>query len=92
MPEYAARGAGSLHASGVSVTMGVMRDECERLISGYATLANSKIHRMARRHMQRFGRVSSFFFSSFGQNKTRTKVVAGGRGSGVGAAKRGVDR
>ncbi|KAL3805738.1 hypothetical protein ACHAW5_003818 [Stephanodiscus triporus] len=56
VPEYAARGAGSLHASGVSVTMGVMREECERLISGYATLANSKIHRMARRHMQRFGR------------------------------------
>ena len=59
--EYASRGAGTLHASGLSVTMGAAatRGGCESLISGYAALANSKLQRMARQHMRRFGRVSS---------------------------------
>lgn len=58
IPENAAKGAGSLHAAGVSVTMGVMQEDCQHLIEGYAQLANTKLQRMARQHMKRFGRVS----------------------------------
>ena len=57
IPEYSARGAGTLHAAGVSVTMGVLQEECHNLISRYSRLANSKLARMARQHMKRFGRV-----------------------------------
>ncbi|KAL7547615.1 hypothetical protein ACHAWF_010906 [Thalassiosira exigua] len=56
VPEDAARGAGTLHAAGVSVTMGVLEEDCERLIEGYAKRANSKLARMARQHLRRFGR------------------------------------
>ena len=55
-PDSSAAGAGALHASGVSVTMGVMQEECHHLIEGYTQLANSKVQRMARQHMKRFGR------------------------------------
>lgn len=56
VPENAAQGAGTLHAAGVSVTMGVMEEDCQRLIEGYAQLANQKLQRMARQHAKRFGR------------------------------------
>jgi len=56
--ENAAKGAGTLHGAGVSVTMGVMSEDCNGLIAGYAELANTKIQKMARQHMKRFGRVS----------------------------------
>mmetsp|Transcript_20292 Transcript_20292/g.38296 ORF Transcript_20292/g.38296 Transcript_20292/m.38296 type:complete len:565 (+) Transcript_20292:225-1919(+) len=56
IPEDAAKGAGALHAAGVSVTMGVMEKDCQKLIEGYAQLANEKVQRMARQHMKRFGR------------------------------------
>jgi len=52
----AARGAASLHAAGVSVTMGVSGDECRRLVSGYAALAASPLQSEARRHRLRHGR------------------------------------
>lgn len=58
--ENAAEGAGRLHASGISVTMGVRQDECMDLIKGYRELCNTKLQRMARQHMKRFGRVSLF--------------------------------
>ena len=57
--ENSFKGAEQLHASGVSVTMGVLQEDCQRLIEGYTELANSKMQRMARQHMKRFGRVSS---------------------------------
>ena len=57
--ENATKGAGTLHANGVSVSMGVLQEECQHLIEGYTILANSKMQRMARQHMRRFGRVSS---------------------------------
>ena len=57
VPERAARGAGALHAAGVSVTMGVLREDCAALISEYAQLANSKARRGARQHAARTGRV-----------------------------------
>jgi pyrimidine deaminase RibD-like protein len=56
VPESAAKGAGTLHAAGVSVTMGVLQEDCQQLIEGYAELANTKLQRMARQHMKRFGR------------------------------------
>lgn len=56
--ENATKGAGTLHANGVSVSMGVLQEECQHLIEGYTILANSKMQRMARQHMRRFGRVS----------------------------------
>ena len=54
--ENASKGAGSLHAAGVSVTMGILQDECNRLIESYANLCNSKVHRMARHHFRIHGR------------------------------------
>ena len=51
------KGAEQLHASGVSVTMGILQEDCQHLIEGYTELANSKMQRMARQHMKRFGRV-----------------------------------
>ena len=59
IPENAAEGAGRLHASGVSVTMGIRQEECMDLIKGYTALCNTKLQRMARQHFKRFGRVSS---------------------------------
>lgn len=56
IPENAAKGAGALHAAGVSVTMGVLEEESQSLIEGYAVLANGKLQRMARQHMRKFGR------------------------------------
>mmetsp|Transcript_19826 Transcript_19826/g.34144 ORF Transcript_19826/g.34144 Transcript_19826/m.34144 type:complete len:765 (+) Transcript_19826:231-2525(+) len=56
VPENAAKGAGTLHAAGVSVTMGVNQEDCMHLIEGYTQLANSKLQRMGRQHMNRFGR------------------------------------
>ena len=56
VPEDAARDAGTLHAAGVSVTMGVLEEDCERLIEGCARRANSQLTRMARQHLRRFGR------------------------------------
>ena len=58
--ENSFKGAEQLHASGVSVTMGVLQEDCQHLIEGYTELANSKMQRMARQHMKRFGRVSSY--------------------------------
>jgi len=55
-PEYATKGAGSLHAVGVSVTMGILQEECQDLIKGYTEFCNTKFQRMARQHMKRFGR------------------------------------
>lgn len=56
VPENSAVGAGRLHAAGVSVTMGVRQEECMELIKGYTTLCNTKLQRLARQHMKRFGR------------------------------------
>jgi hypothetical protein len=59
VPENASEGAGRLHAAGVSVTMGILQGECQDLIKEYTALCNTKIQRMARQHMKRFGRVSA---------------------------------
>lgn len=63
IPENAAEGAGRLHAAGVSVTMGVRQEECMDLIKGYTALCNTKLQRLARQHMKRFGRVSCTVFA-----------------------------
>lgn len=60
IPEYANKGASHLHASGLSVTMGVEEEECENLISEYASLAMTQLHRMARAHFNGTGRVSEY--------------------------------
>ncbi len=62
IPENAAKGASTLHAAGVSVSMGVLHEDCQHLIEGYSQLANSKLQRMARQHMKRFGRVREWRF------------------------------
>ena len=54
--ENASKGAGSLHAAGVSVTMGILQDDCNHLIESYAETVNSKVHRMARNHFRIHGR------------------------------------
>lgn len=59
IPDNAAEGAGRLHASGVSVTMGVRQEECMELIKGYTALCNTKLQRRARQFKKRFGRVRS---------------------------------
>ncbi|KAL7489383.1 hypothetical protein ACHAW6_014978 [Cyclotella cf. meneghiniana] len=56
VPEYATEGAGRLHAAGVSVSMGIRQQECQDLIKGYTALCSTKLQRMARQHMRRFGR------------------------------------
>lgn len=38
--------------------MGTLQEECMDLIKGYTALCNTKLQRMARQHMKRFGRVS----------------------------------
>ena len=60
IPEYANKGASHLHASVLSVTMGVEEEECENLISEYASLAMTQLHRMARAHFNGTGRVSEY--------------------------------
>ena len=58
VPEKKAEGAAALHSLGLSVTMGVEEGECEGMVREYGELANSKLHRMARKHYKRFNRVS----------------------------------
>ena len=65
MPEFASKGASSLHSSGLDVSMGsVLFDECSQLIEEYSEMANSKLQRMARKHFQQFGRPLGFLHCS----------------------------
>ena len=57
IPERAMEGAARLHSAGISVSLGVEQEECERLIEDYAELANSKLQVMSRKFAERFGRV-----------------------------------
>jgi pyrimidine deaminase RibD-like protein len=58
IPERATEGAATLHSAGISVSMGVEQQDCERLIEQYAELANSKLQIMSRKFAERNGRVS----------------------------------
>jgi len=64
IPENAMKGADSLHNAGLSITMGIQQEDCEKLISEYATLALSKLHRMARKHFERTERPLGFMHCS----------------------------
>jgi len=56
IPERATEGAATLHSAGLSVTMGILQQECESLVSNYGALATTKLQRMARRHLAQHGR------------------------------------
>ena len=64
MAERATKGASLLHSSGVQVTMGVHQEGCEELIAEYASLANTKLHRIARTQVKQFGRPLGFLHCS----------------------------
>jgi len=64
VPEKKAEGAAALHSLGLSVTMGVEEGECEGMVREYGELANSKLHRMARKHYKRFNRPLGFLHCS----------------------------
>ena len=63
--ERTLKGAASLNAAGISVSLGrVMREECDELIEEYSLIANSRLRRMARTHFERFGRPLGFLHCS----------------------------
>jgi hypothetical protein len=62
--ERATKGASLLHASGLNVEIGVHREQCEELIAEYAQLANTKLHRVARKQVKQFGRPLGFLHCS----------------------------
>jgi len=62
--ERATKGAALLHDSGIHVEIGVHRELCEELIKEYAQLANTKLHRFARKHVKQFGRPLGFLHCS----------------------------
>ena len=65
IPEFASKGASALHSAGIDVSMGtVLMEECESLIEEYSKMANSKLHRMARKHFQQFKRPLGFLHCS----------------------------
>jgi hypothetical protein len=64
VPERATIGAATLHSSGLDVTMGLLRDDCQDLVEQYAIMANSKLQRMARKHMQLHQRPLGFLHCS----------------------------
>lgn len=58
VPEKSGKGAQALHrALGLDVSMGrTLTEECLELITPYIERVNSKFHKMARNHRQRYGR------------------------------------
>jgi hypothetical protein len=62
--ERATKGASLLHSSGLNVDIGVHRERCEELIAEYAHLANTKLHRIARKQVKQFGRPLGFLHCS----------------------------
>jgi pyrimidine deaminase RibD-like protein len=57
IPEKATEGSAALHDAGLEVVLGVEEEACQELIQEYSKLANSKLHRYARRHFERTGQV-----------------------------------
>lgn len=62
--DKATEGASSLYAAGIQVSIGVLQEECEGLVSQYAELANSKLQVMARKHSERYGKPLGFLHCS----------------------------
>jgi len=63
--QISSEGAASLHSAGISVTMGVEQEKSQDIISTYTELANSRLHKMARNHLNKKKRVRQkepFFF------------------------------
>jgi pyrimidine deaminase RibD-like protein len=65
IPEYATKGAKTLHQAGLEVSMGlVCVDECQALIEQYTERAHSKLQVMARQHRRSFQRPLGFLHCS----------------------------
>uniref|UniRef100_A0A7S4RRL6 CMP/dCMP-type deaminase domain-containing protein n=1 Tax=Ditylum brightwellii TaxID=49249 RepID=A0A7S4RRL6_9STRA len=62
--ERTSKGAALLHGAGISVSMGILQEECENLISEYSKLTNSKLHAMARKHFRKYQRPLGFLHCS----------------------------
>lgn len=62
--ERSSKGASALHSSGLEVKMGIEREECENLVEGYSKLVNTKLQKMARKHLQSTGRPLGFLHCS----------------------------
>lgn len=61
----ATQGARTLHQAGLTVSLGsALPAACQALIRDYASLTNSKLHRMARQHSRLFGRPLGFLHCS----------------------------
>lgn len=57
VPEYSGKGAAALQAAGIAVShFTELADECDAVIQDYAVIANGKLQRMAREHLEIFGR------------------------------------
>jgi hypothetical protein len=62
--ESATIGASTLHSAGLDVIMGVEKEECENLINEYSQRANTKLPKMARKHLEQTGRPLGFLHCS----------------------------
>ena len=63
VPEKAMLGATALHSAGIEVSLirdTTIRDECQNLIRDFSISSNCKLHLMARKHYQLFGRPLGF--------------------------------
>jgi len=82
VPERATKGASKLHSAGLEVSMGVMIDECNELISDYRYLANTKLQRFARQHVNQFGRPLGFLHCSVIDSKDKEAFARNGNSFG----------
>ncbi len=64
IPEFATKGAAALHSDGVEVTVGIEKEECEDLVKEYAKLMNTKLQKIARKHLRQTGRPLGFLHCS----------------------------
>jgi pyrimidine deaminase RibD-like protein len=72
VPSRAAKGAATLHNAGIEVSIlpdpsssnSTVKQACQRLIQGYAQLANSKLQRMARQQFRQFQQPLGFLHCS----------------------------
>lgn len=82
--QRASKGAIQLHSSGLVVTMGVKQEECDDLIPLYSNLANSKLHRMARRRLEVKNRPLGFLHCSVIDSQDAKAFARNGNAFGKG--------
>jgi len=82
LPDCAALGAGSLHAAGVSVTMGILEEECQDLVKEYTALYNTKLQRMSRQHFKANGRPLGHLHCSVMDSDDKEAFVRNGNSFG----------